>query len=66
MELADQNINNSARGASSQSSEAESVKEQRKFNKFPTAYTILVIIELLFFILTYIISWNSQKVEISS
>ena len=55
VELTSQNINNSARGTSNQSSEIESVKDKKKGCKFPTAYTILVIIELIFFILTYII-----------
>ena len=55
VELTDQNINNSGRGTSNQSSEAESVKDKKKGCHFPTAYTILVIIELIFFILTYII-----------
>ena len=52
VELADQIINNSARGISNKSSEAESVKEQKKGCQFPTAYSILIIIELIFFILT--------------
>ena len=55
VELTEQNINNSARDSESKNTEVESVKNKKKCCKFPTAYTILVIIELIFFILTYII-----------
>ena len=55
LELNDQKINNSSRGASNQSSETESIKDKKRGCQFPTAYTILIIIELIFFILTYII-----------
>lgn len=48
------NINNSARNTENMS---DKVPESNKSSgcKFPTAYTILVIIEFIFFILTYII-----------
>lgn len=48
------NINNSARSTENMS---DKVPESNKSSgcKFPTAYTILVIIEFIFFILTYII-----------
>ena len=48
------NINNSARSTENMS---DKVQESNKSSgcKFPTAYTILVIIEFIFFILTYII-----------
>ena len=66
VELTDQNINSSARGTSNKSSVAESEKEQKKGCKFPTAYTILLIIELIFFILTYIIPTGKyDKLEYS-
>ena len=66
VELTDQNINNSGRETSNQSSEAESVKDKKKGCHFPTAYTILVIIELIFFILTYIIPKGKyDKIEYS-
>ena len=42
------------------------MKEQKKGCKFPTAYTILLIIELIFFILTYIIPTGKyDKLEYS-
>ena len=49
-----ENINNSARSTEIMS---DKVSESNKSSgcKFPTAYTILVIIEFIFFILTYII-----------
>jgi len=49
-----ENINNSAR---STEIKEDNVSESNKSSgcKFPTAYTILVIIELIFFILTYIV-----------
>ena len=66
VELTDQNINSSARGTSNKSSVAESEKEQKKGCKFPKAYTILIIIELIFFILTYIIPTGKyDKLEYS-
>jgi len=55
VELTTQNINNSSSRTSNKGSEIGSVKGKKKGCKFPTAYTILVIIELIFFILTYII-----------
>ena len=55
VELVDQNINNTASVTHSQISEVESEKSKKKGCQFPTAYTILIIIELIFFILTYII-----------
>ena len=48
------NINSSARSTENLS-EQVSESNKRSGCKFPTAYTILVIIELIFFILTYII-----------
>ena len=56
---------NHVRSTGSQPEEAEGKKE--KGCKFPSAYTILIIIEVIVFILTYIIpKGNFQKLEYSS
>ena len=53
-DLSNPNINNSSRQTEDENIEPL-VQKKQSGCKFPTAYTILLIIELIFFILTFII-----------